>query len=458
MNALPFRLAPLAAPVAAIGRLIARHHRTLAAAQWTMVAIYLALVTVPAFLPVPDDSKHIWDDLTLFAQFAFWGVWWPFVMVSMLVMGRAWCGLFCPEGTMTEWASRHGLGRAIPAWLRWKGWPFVAFVCTTVYGQMITVYEYPKAALLILGASTVMALGIGLVYGRGKRVWCRYLCPASGVFSLLSRLSPVHFRVDAEAWRTAPRTHAVDCATLVDVRAMTGGGSCHMCTRCAGHREAVDLSLRLPGSEIADLPEREVVHWDIVLLLYGVMGVAAGAFQWSASPLFVALKQGLAKVLVEHSVLFPMTETLPWWLLTNSEETGEFFTLLDGFCILAYMGGASLLFGTLGLLGLAAAARLAGDRALVWRLGYGLVPMGAVGLVVGLSAMTLTQLTTEGVFLAWVPDARAALLGLGVLWSAVLLWRSLPPITLPRRCVAWMAGMTGALVQAAMWGVFFFVW
>lgn len=453
MNALPPR--PVSS-LAAAGHFLARHSRPIQAVQWAMVVVYLVLVTLPAFLPVPDDSKHIWDDLVLFAQFAFWGVWWPFVMVSMLLMGRAWCGLFCPEGTMTEWASRHGLGLAIPAWLRWKGWPFVAFVCTTVYGQLITVYEYPKAALLILGASTVMALGIGLVYGRGKRVWCRYLCPASGVFSLLSRLAPVHFKVDPEAWKAAPRTHAVNCATLVDVRAMTGGGSCHNCGRCSGHRGAVELAPRLPGAEIASLPEREVSRWDIALLLFGVMGVATGAFQWSASPLFVALKQGAAKLLIERGIMFPMTETLPWWLLTNSDETGEVFTLLDGFAILAYMGGAALVFGGIGLAGLAAAGRLLGRPALMWRLGYGLVPSGAVGLIVGLSAMTLTQLTAEGVFLAWVPDARAGLLVAGLAWSAVLVWRSLPAV--PRRAAAWILGMAGAFAQTAMWGVFFFIW
>ncbi|MBI3445519.1 MAG: 4Fe-4S binding protein [Magnetospirillum sp.] len=455
MNSVPsFRSAPLAR----FGHVLARHSTLIQTVQWLMVVIYLFLVTAPAFLPVPDDSKHIWDDLVLFAQFAFWGVWWPFVMLSMVVMGRAWCGLFCPEGTMTEWVSRHGLGRAIPAWLRWKGWPFVAFVCTTVYGQMITVYEYPKAALLILGASTVMALGIGLVYGKGKRVWCRYLCPASGVFSLLSRLAPVHFRVDAEAWKAAPRAHAVDCATLVDVRAMTGGGSCHMCGRCSGHRDAVELAPRLPGSEIASLPRREVSAWDIALLLFGVMGVATGAFQWSASPLFIALKQGLATFLVEHGVMFPMTETMPWWILTNSEETGEAFTLLDGFCILTYMGGASVVLGGIGLAGLAAAARLLGDRRMTWRLGYGLVPEGAVGLMIGLSSMTLTQLAGEGIGFAWVPDARAGLLVLGVSWSALLVWRSLPGIGMGRKLAAWGLAMAGAVAHAGMWGLFFFVW
>jgi len=445
--------------LAAFGDLMVRHAGTIQTLQWVMVAVYLVLVAAPAFLPMPDDSRHIWDNLVLFAQFAFWGVWWPFVMLSMVIMGRAWCGVFCPEGTMTEWASRHGLGRAIPGWLRWRGWPFVAFVCTTVYGQMITVYEYPKAALLILGASTVMALGIGLVYGRGIRVWCRFLCPASGVFSLLSRLAPVHFRVDQEAWRAAPRLHAVDCATLVDVRAMTGGGSCHMCGRCSDHRGAVDLSLRLPGAEIATLPAREVSPWEVALLLFGVMGVATGAFQWSASPVFVEMKQGLAGVLIDHGLTWPMTETLPWWLLTNSEETGEAFSLLDGFCLLSTIAATALGIGGIALAGLTLAARLAGEAKALWRLGYGLVPAGAVGLMVGLSSMTLTQLATEGISFAWVPQARLGLLALGLVWSAVLVWRLLPHgASWPRRVTAWVLALSGALAQGGLWLAFFFLW
>ena len=48
--------------------------------------------------------------LRLFAQFLFWGVGWPLIMLSMMLFGRArhGCGLFCPDGTLTEAISRHG--------------------------------------------------------------------------------------------------------------------------------------------------------------------------------------------------------------------------------------------------------------------------------------------------------------------------------------------------------------
>ena len=52
----------------------------------------------------------------------------------------------------------------------------------------------------MLGGSTVAAVGLGLLYGREKRIWCRYLCPASGVFAVLAKIAPLHYKVDRAAW------------------------------------------------------------------------------------------------------------------------------------------------------------------------------------------------------------------------------------------------------------------
>src|SRR5579885_3059537 len=97
----------------ALGEAMRHHQRLVQACQWTVVLVYLVLVSVPAFLPLPGRTAHIWNNLTLFAQFAFWGLWWPFVLLSMVLFGRAWCGIFCPEGALSEAASR--IGRAMPS-------------------------------------------------------------------------------------------------------------------------------------------------------------------------------------------------------------------------------------------------------------------------------------------------------------------------------------------------------
>jgi polyferredoxin len=356
MELAPPTRSALALLLRGLGDAMQRHRRVILGIQWTVVVFYLALVLAPAFLPLPPQTVHLYDNLTLFAQFVFWGIWWPFVMVSMMLMGRVWCGVFCPEGALTEYVSRHGLGRAIPRWMRWGGWPFIAFASTTIYGQLVSVYEYPKAVLLILGGSTVMAVAVGFVYGRGKRVWCRHLCPANGVFRLLARLAPVHFHTDPEAWRGAPRgTPAVDCAPLVDIRHLSSMAACHACGRCSGHRSAVKLASRWPNEEILSLKDTPASPWEAMLLVYGVLGIAMGAFQWSASPWFVALKQGVAEWLVERNFFILLQDNAPWWLLTHYPEANDVFTWLDGLLILFYIGATALAVGSWILLWLRAA-------------------------------------------------------------------------------------------------------
>ena len=249
--------------VASVGDLLRDHQGAIRRIQWVIVVVYVALLTIPAAMPLPDSSASVFNNLTIAAQFAFWGIWWPFVLVSIPLFGRAWCGLFCPEGALTEWASRHGRGGAIPRWMRWGGWPFVAFSLTTIYGQLVSVYQYPWAAAAVLGGSTIAAIVVGWLYGRNKRVWCKTLCPVNGVFNLLAKLAPWHYGVDAAAWR-APvwRTQSVNCAPLLPLRTMQGAGECHMCGRCSDYRGAITLSPRSPEAEIVEI---DLLYLDFVV-------------------------------------------------------------------------------------------------------------------------------------------------------------------------------------------------
>ena len=477
--------------LASLGDWMARHRRAILAIQWLIVAFYAGLVALPAFLPHPLAESRLFsgnfgassfidpalrlasgepvvqnktptlipwhDKLVLFAQFAFWGIWWPFVILSMMLMGRVWCGVLCPEGALTEFASRHGRGGSIPRWVRWSGWPVVAFALTTIYGQLISVYEYPKAVLVILGGSTVAALVAGYLWGKGKRVWCRYLCPVSGVFALLARLAPFRFRVDRSAWeRHSEKRAAVDCAPLLDVKHLQSMAQCHACGRCSDHREAVTLAPRSPNAEILAGPPPATN--EVLLLSFGILGVAIGAFQWTVNPWFVRAKQGAAEWLVNRDILWPLADSPAWWLLTSYPEANDVFTWLDGIAILAYIGSVALVLGGTTLLAVRGAARLAGAD---WRrLALGLVPLGGIGLFLGLSMMTLSQLRAEGIILPWLPVLRGALLALGLLWSAWLglrLLRTAAPsrARLGAAFVVWLAPLAAV---GSTWVLVFYVW
>ncbi|HEB86897.1 MAG TPA: 4Fe-4S binding protein [Gammaproteobacteria bacterium] len=445
-----------------LGDVMRARRKLIQSIQWTVVVFYLGLLIWPAFLPLPKDYVHFYENLILFAQFLFWGIWWPFVMLSMILLGRVWCGVFCPEGALSEWSSRYGLGHAIPHWMRWGGWPFVAFMLTTVYGQLVSVYEYPKATLLILGGSTLAAMLVGFIYGRGKRVWCRHLCPANGVFSLLSRLAPIHFHVDRDAWKQAPRrTPAVDCAPLINIRAMTGNSTCHMCGRCSGHRDAVSLEIRSPNTEILSIDKEEANHWDILLLLFGMLGVATGAFQWSASPWFVQMKESIAGWLIERNSFWMLNDNAPWWLLTHYPQTNDVFTWLDGASILLYIGAMALSIGGLILGGLWLAGRILKENSRIpWRLGYALTPLAGLSIFLGLSSLTLGMIKAERIDLIGIPELRASLLILAYVWSAFLLWRLLIQHETARwrQRAAWTIIMSSASLVGLSWVMMFYIW
>lgn len=454
--------ASAAAFLAAAGDWLRLHPRTIQAIQWSVVVSYALLVAVPAFLPLPPDDAHWYNDLVVLSQWLFWGIWWPFVILSMFVFGRAWCGLFCPEGSLTEAASRHGLGRAVPRWMKWGGWPFIAFAVTTVYGQLVSVYQYAMATLLVLGGSTVAAIAVGLVYGRGKRVWCRHLCPVNGVFSALSRMAPLHFRVDKEAWAANAghiRVHPVNCAPLVRIRRMTGTSECHMCGRCSDLQGAIALAPRSPGREVARLDRQSARGWDAALIVFGMIGLAIGAFEWSATSSFVALRSAAATAVIDHGPAWLLAENAPWWLLTNYPEAHDVFTWLDGLLITAWIVGTALLVGGWVSLWLATAARaMAGStRGNAFLLAYALIPLAGAGLFVGLTSLTATLAHAEGLRLAWLPFARAALLALGGAWALSLAYRQLS--TRANGIIRWRAMSAFAIAVAgvlAAWVPFVF--
>lgn len=444
-----------------LGDWLLRHQHVIRIIQWMVVIFYLVLIIVPAILPLPGRSARIWDNLTVFAQFIFWGIWWPFVLLSMVLVGRTWCGIFCPEGTLTEAISHRGLGRAIPKWLKWPGWPFVAFSLTTIYGQMISVYQYPKAVLIILGGSTLAAIVIGFLYGRRKRVWCRYLCPVNGVFKLLAKLAPVHYRVDQEAWlESQNRGHediqssTLNCAPMVVIRQMQGASDCHMCGRCQGFRQAVELSVRSPNHEILNVGQRQNSHWDTILILFGLMGIASAAFQWGGSSWYVGLKQLLAEWLINHDILFPITLTAPWWILTNYPLQNDVMTLLDGMVLLGYIGILALLIGSILFCQLVITNYFLG--AWSWQRFHHLVqafiPLAGCGVFLGLFGLTIQFLKREGIDISYLQNLRILLLMGAGLWSLYLGIKIIHQTNSNKRKYLAYSGLTMAvLTSAGVW-------
>jgi len=410
--------------VTSFGNFLQKRRLVIFIIQLLVVVFYLILLLIPLFYPLPNNQAYILDNITLFAQFVFWGIWWPFVILSMLFMGRIWCGVFCPEGALNEWTSRSlGRNKRIPRLLKWRGWPALAFVSITLYGQLISVYDYPKPALLILGGSTVVAIFFGLMWGKGTRVWCKYMCPVSGVFNLLSRLAPFSFKVDEKDWKNCnvkPDYHP-NCPPMINIRQLHGVSSCHMCGKCNDYRGAIKLVARSANEEILKYGHEKTNFWELFLLLYGMLGVGISAFTWTVSPWFIWFKQQLATLLINYDIFWPLNSAGYWWLLTDYPQKNDAFNWLDGFCITSYILGSGLFFG--GLLNVALIVISSLDKAhstLKYHLAQAYLPIAFAGLFLGLTATTVKLLQYEGIIFDFVPTIRMLLLIITSIWSGYL--------------------------------------
>lgn len=398
-----------------LGRQMRKHQRIIGVSQWLVVSLYAFFLLAPLFLPPPDTDARILSHLRLFAHFLFWGIGWPFIMLSMMLFGRVWCGIFCPDGTLTEYVSKHGRKQSIPRWIRWPGWPFAMLVLSTVYGQLVGLYELHLATLLLLGLPTIGAIWCGYAYGNGKRIWCMYLCPANGVFSLLAKISPLHFHVDEDRWKQHPLPlPRVDCAPLIDIRRMKSASACHACGRCSGYLNAVELATRTPDSEILATPKQQVRTVEAITLIFGLLGVCTAAVSWAGSKWFASLK-----ALLLNSFLASMERHVaPWWLLANHPYENKVYTLLDGLGILLYILGGGALLGMAILTAIWLAEKVAAKPDLSWqRLALALIPIAGVGIFLGLSSYTLTYLQHDGFSMAWAAYFQAALLAIGSVFS-----------------------------------------
>ncbi len=470
---------PLAVPpdagvglAARIEAALLRHPRFLPGLHLVMVLLYLSLILVPPFLPRPPEDATPFTNLVRSSQFVFWYLWWPFVVLSMILFGRAWCGFLCPEGTLAAWTSRFGGDRPIPRWMRWGGIPLVAFVGITIYGQLIGVYEYPAPQLLILGGSTALAMTVALIYTRRGWVWCRYLCPVSLLFGVFSRLGAMHFRVDhcrLAAWKPSlgDAGKKDPCPGFIYLPKMATNRYCLMCFRCAGWRDSIHLRFRRPGEELLHINTAEPLFWEVIFL-FGAIGLPLGVFHWTVDPLFQQLKRLLGECALAAGLGAVIGSSAPWWLLSNHAEAGEVFNLLDGVSIVTFLLGATLL--AIGLLSALtwcsvrliwpALAEPAGRRELFTRIGYLYTPLSLFSLFLGLSQLTFGYLKGAG-FPAVATDViRGLLLVAGALWSLHLARRILALQTSDGRRVtlALVPHLAGVALIIGAWVPVFYLW
>jgi polyferredoxin len=428
--------------------------------QAAMFVLFLVVVVVPLYTAEPDSGSTPLNDLRTGLSYLLWGLWFPLVFLSVVLVGRLWCGLLCPMGAAAEWVNKFGLKRRIPGWMRWEGTPAIAFILTTLYGQTLGVRDHPEGAAMIFGVTMAAALLTGFVYGRDKRAWCRHLCPIGRVLGLYSRLGAAQFV--PRRMRAAPSdyTERGPCPTMIDLPSKCESRHCIACFRCVQPKAAGSVRLEMvrPGLETETIRQHNANPAEAWLLFLDT-GVALGGFLWLVMPQYQDMRQGFGEWAIGHGFDWILSIG-PAWLMSVHPDRGETFMWLDFIMIVSFMLGCMIaLTGILGAFTGAAAwlsGRAGGSGSFNQRfteLGYQYAPVALMSLIIGLGALMLDPIRFTVFGDTGVHVVRGGLFALGIAWSLWLGGRILANqgLTWKRGILPLIPGFAGSLAVGLCW-------
>jgi len=141
-----------------------------------------------------------------------WGLWWPFLVVSTILLGQIWC-IICPlelvSNVSRRLAARLGLkGMKMPRFVRTGFVVLLIYIALHLLVARYSIHRIPLYTSVMLIALLFAALLVGFVFSE-PRAFCVGFCPARLLLNAYSRLSRVALRNKSDAVCQACQTK--DC-------------------------------------------------------------------------------------------------------------------------------------------------------------------------------------------------------------------------------------------------------
>ncbi|MEJ2492671.1 MAG: sigma 54-interacting transcriptional regulator, partial [Desulfuromonadales bacterium] len=215
----------------------------------------LRLVTIPfilalilfTFLGPPQNNP---------ANLIVWAVWWPFLIMSIILCGRSWCG-YCPMPIISDGlnAYRKNFLPVPDVLLKYGVWIGIAG-----FG-FILLAEHVSHMFTVAYATSILLLGIlgGNILTNalfGKRAWCKHICPLGKMVAETSALSLIELESNSTVCSSQCQTHDCvrdgNCPMGLHPSAAAISKDCILCMSCLKRckHQAVRINARLPWSAL----------------------------------------------------------------------------------------------------------------------------------------------------------------------------------------------------------------
>jgi polyferredoxin len=210
------------------------------------------------------------DVATNFGAIAFFGIWWtPVMLLSLVLFGRIWCYV-CPIGAISQYLQDFGLRRRFPTFRRpkWRvvgvGFSVLSIAALSFTLARLPLYKFgvaytPWKMGVYFLVFLAIAVALSLVFR--QRVFCRYFCPATGVMSVTTRLSPFEITQERDS-------HVADCMTA-EFRSnyLSTERRCVACMNCSVGEPDVPIRLRARWPGAAAVRQRLLIPDEAIIAL-----------------------------------------------------------------------------------------------------------------------------------------------------------------------------------------------
>ena len=209
------------------------------------------------------------------ANLIVWALWWPFIIFSIAVSARSWCG-YCPLPVIANGINfNRTTFLAVPAFLSRHGiWIGIAgFVVIFMMEHASHMFTEARATSVLL--LTILSGAVITTSLLGRRSWCKLICPLGRVVGHFAALSLVELGSNSNVCSSQCTTQDCvkdkNCPMGIHPSAARATKNCVLCLSCLKSctHKSVRIDARLPWQEMMAREKWEVPGAMFTILIVG---------------------------------------------------------------------------------------------------------------------------------------------------------------------------------------------